>query len=332
VVSERQRRGLQAAASGCLLAMSASGLASEPARYELDYSAEAACPSLAAFEQLVQAQLAEFGDASRTIQARAIVRFRSSPAGAVGRFDLERQDGSRSSRQLESTSCEEAATALAFVLALALGGREAAPAGSASQPPLEAQLAPEPPAPTADRPRTAADVAPVRASWHWRFGVGVQLGARSGVGPSVTPVGGGVIALRIAFLRAQPITYSDDAGTSSFKWLAGRVEGCLWSARFFAALSASPCLTSQVGRLTVTGEPEALPGAAGGSAAKLWLEAGGALRLELRVVKSLSIEAQGEALVPFTRYRFAFDRPDTLVYQVPPLAAGAFLGLAAHFP
>lgn len=330
-----------------MLAVSAVGWAGEPARYELEYSAETACPERAAFEQLVQAQLAEFGDASRTIQARAIVQFRSSPAGAVGRFELERQDGSRSSRQLESASCEEAATALAFVLALALGGREAnaaAAPGSASQPPLEAPLAPEPSAPIADRPPTAAAVARVRAAWRWRFGVGVQLGARSGVGPSFTPVGGGVIALRgdhqgpwdlalrMAFLRGQPITHADDAGTSSFKWLAGRVEGCVWSARFFAALTVTPCLASNVGQLTVAGAPEALPGAAGGSAAKLWLEAGGALRLELQIVKSLSIEAQAEALVPFTRYRFAFDRPDTLVYRVPRLAAGVFFGLAAQFP
>jgi hypothetical protein len=261
----------------------------------------------------------------------------------AGRFELVRPDGSRSSRELASASCDEAATALAFVLALALSGRATSDEGSIpGQPPLEARPEVAPAASASDRQHPGTDSNDrLGSSWRWRVGLGVQLGARSGVGPRFTPVEAAVLAIRgqdrqlgvrVAFLRGQPITHSDAAGDSTFKWLAGRVEGCFWSAALSHAVTATPCLSTHVGQLTVVGAPEPLPGARGRRAAGLWLEAGGALRLELRLVEALALEVQGEALMPLTRYRFAFDRPDTAVYRVPPLAAYASFGLVAHFP
>lgn len=330
------------------LVVSASCWAGEPQRYELEYTAEVPCPDRRAFEQLLQTQLTESGDASAVIQARAIVRLSRSAAGMVGRFDLVRQDGSRSSRELESASCDEAATALAFVLALALSGREppSDADSNASQPPAPDPLVARPSAPVVGRHQPAYDPDQRQASSarRWRFGLGVQLGARSGVGPRFTPVEAAVVgfrsnpphpwylSLRIAFLRGQPLTHSDAAGDSTFEWLAGRVEGCFWSATLTRVLTATPCVATHVGQLTVVGAPKPLPGAAGGRASALWLEAGGGVRFELELMKALSLELQGEALVPLTRYRFAFDRPDTDVYRVPPLAAYALFGLVAHFP
>jgi hypothetical protein len=265
----------------------------------------------------------------------------------AGRFELVRPDGSHSSRELESPSCDEAATALAFVLALALSGRATSDAGSIpGQPPSEARPEVAPATRASDRQHsgTGTNQGQLSNPWRWRVGLGVQLGARSGVGPRFTPVEAAVLAMRgqdrrpwqvgvrIAFLRGQPITHSDAAGDSTFKWLAARVEGCFWSAALSRALTATPCLSTHVGQLTVVGAPEPLPGATGRRAAGLWLEAGGAVRLELQLVKALSLEMQGEALLPLTRYRFAFDRPDTDVYRVPPLAAYASFGLVAHFP
>jgi hypothetical protein len=330
-----------------VLLLSARSWAHEPHPVELEYAADAPCPDRQAFERLVQGHLAESGAASATIQARASVGFRPSAAGVIGRFDLVRPDGSRSSRELESASCDEAATALAFVLALALSGRGAPDADSSpSQPPTVAPLGVAPSAPAAVRspPETEPDQGQISSPWRWRFGVGVQLGARSGVGPRVTPVEAAVLALRathsrswdlgvrIAFLRGQPIAHSDPAGDSTFRWLAGRVEGCLGSAALSRDLRVIPCVSSHVGQLTVVGTPEPLPGATGRRAAGLWLEAGGSVRLELQLVEGLFLEMRGEGLVPLTRYRFAFDRPDTNVYRVPPLAAYAGFGLVAYFP
>lgn len=334
-------------AAACVLAVSGTCWADEPARYELDYVAEPPCPSRADFERMVESQLVEFGDISRTIQARAAVRFRRSEVGTVGRFELEREDGTRSSRELVSASCEQAANALAFVLALALGGREIAEdtTSAGASPAPEAEPSAPPSGPILLQPRAGADVAPARfrPAWRWRFDGGVQLGARSGVGPSWTAVEAGFLGLRgehqarwgtrlrLGVLRGQPIRHSDRAGATTFEWLAGRVEGCA-SRLLFEAFTVAPCLASHIGQLTAIGDPEALPGASGDRVANLWLEAGSALRLEWHVIPALSIELHGEALLPLTRYRFAFDGPDTPVYRIPSVAAGAYLGLAAHFP
>jgi hypothetical protein len=333
--------------AACVLAVSSTGWASGPARYELDYAADPSCPSRADFEELVEAQLAEFGDSAATIQARAVVRFRHSESGVVGQFSLERQNGAQSSRELQSKSCEQAASALAFVLALALGGREASPVDeSVVALRLPETAAPEPPSlPTRTRPRAEADSAPelARPVWRWRFDGGVQMGARSGLGPSWTLVETGFLGLRaeqegrwgtrlrLAVLRGQPIRHADLAGATTFKWLAGRVEGCA-SRVLFRPITVAPCLASHIGQFTAIGEPEALPGASGERVASVWVEAVLALRFEWLVLQGLSVEAHGEALMPLTRYRFAFDRPDTPVYRVPGAAAAAFLGLAAHFP
>ena len=215
-----------------------------------------------------------------------------------------------------------------------------------SRSPVEALPVAAPSPPAADRGRSDSprDGGATGTSWRWRFGVGVQLGARSGVGPSPTAVEAGFLAvgaqhlrpwdlgLRIAFLRGQPITHSDRAGDSSFKWLAGRAEGFFWSVVPFDAVTITPCLLTHFGQITVVGAPEALPGATGRQAARLWLDVGGAVRVAMRLLEGLSLEAQGEALAPLIRYRFAFDRPDTDVYRVPRLGAGAYLGLVAHFP
>jgi hypothetical protein len=329
-----------------VLLLSAPARAHGAQRWTLEYAAEASCPDRQAFEQLVQTQLAESGAASATIRARVGVGFRRSGAGMIGRFDLVRPDGSRSSRELESASCDEAATALAFVLALALSGRGAADVDSSpGQPPAVTPLGTVPSVPVADRPVvTEPAQGRIGSPWRWRFGVGVQLGARSGVGPRWTPVEAAVLALRgqhshswdvglrIGFLRGQPISHSDPAGDSSFRWLAGRVEACLGGAALSRSLRVMPCLSTHMGQLTVVGAPQPLPGAEGRSATGLWLEAGGALRLELQLVEGLFLEMQGEALAPLTRYRFAFDRPDTNVYRVPPLAAYGGFGLVTHFP
>jgi hypothetical protein len=77
-----------------------------------------------------------------------------------------------------------------------------------------------------------------------------------------------------------------------------------------------------------SGDPEL---GRGREAAKLWADAALTARLELRLWRVLALETQAELLFPLTPYRFAFDSPDTPVYQVPRVAAAAFVGLAVHF-
>lgn len=317
--------------------------AEAPLAYDLEYVADAECPDRTAFERLVQSQLLESREAALTERARARVLLFRDAERVIARLELERDNGSRYVRELSTDSCDAAAPALAFVLAYALGGGDA-----------ESALVPEITTPSSapyalTRPSNAAvapllrPVEPEPSKTPWRFGVAASLGARTGLGPIWTPVESGSVELaretegpwtlgfRASLLRGVPITRLDRSGSSYFSWLAGRVDACPGKLRFRPWFWALPCLGMHVGRLGAVGEPAFLRGSAGRHADELWLDVAGALRVELLLLRVLTIHAQGDLIVPLTPYRFAFDHPDTSVYQVPGLALAGFVGLAAHF-
>ena len=91
------------------------------------------------------------------------------------------------------------------------------------------------------------------------------------------------------------------------------------------------CAGMDVGRSLATGQPAPANGVSQRSS-QVWLDGFAASRLELRVARWLSLQAQAELVVPFTRYQYAFDNPDTLVYGVPPVAGAAFAGIEVRFP
>jgi hypothetical protein len=293
----------------------------------------------------VQTQLAEAREEKPVTRARASVSMHQDAVGANGRFELTRDDGTRYVRELGGASCDEAAQALAFVLAYALGGGDPE---HAPLPEIPAQPAPAPPVdtpaptPAATAP-TRAPVAVAKRST-WQLGAFVQLGARSGLGPIWTPVESGLLelrrsragvlapVLRVAAVRAEPITRIDRAGSTDFSWLAARVEACPLQLSLAEPLTLLPCLGVHLGQIVAVGAPRDAAGAAGRRAEQLWADAAGAIRLELSVLRVLQIEAQTEVVVPFTPYRFAFDNPDTSVYQVPDWAFAGFVGLGVHFP
>lgn len=300
---------------------------------------------------LVQAQLDEAHEPTPQARAHASVSLRSQAAGASASFELSREDGTRYGRELAGESCDAAAQGLAFVLAYALGGGDPA---NAPLPEISARNAPAEPAPEAPNKApqpvsTKLQSSPLAAAFEprasrWRLGLGVQLGARTGLGPIWTPVesalldvrlsGDSVVApaLRAAVVHAEPITRIDRVGSTEFSWLAARLEGCPLQLPLLAQLQLLPCLGTHAGRIVAVGQPSGAAAATGRRSQQLWLDVLGALRLELSLFRVLSLEAQGELLVPLTPYGFAFDNPDTPVYQVPRVAFAGFVGLGAHFP
>lgn len=319
---------------------------SQPVTYYLAYVADAGCPDQATFAARVQAQLVEVRETTPG-RARATVTLRNDSASpsASGSLELTRDDGTRYLRELSAESCDAAAQGLAFVLAYALGGGdlETAPA----QPFAAENAAPSPsePAPAPAREEPAAAPAPVPADRRsaWRYGLSAQLGVRTGLGPIWTLVESGLVdvrrtgsgwwapVLRAGVARSEPIVRIDRVGSTELSWLAGRVEGCPIQVRLVGTLQLLPCVGAHLGQITAAGKPSRGDGS-GRVAEQLWLDAVGAVRLELWLWRVLSLEVQGEGLVPLTPYTFAFDRPDTLVYQVPGLAFAGFVGLGVHFP
>jgi hypothetical protein len=178
----------------------------------------------------------------------------------------------------------------------------------------------------------------------WRYGFAAQLGVRTGLGPTWTVAEVGVLdvrrsggkawapVLRAGIARAEPITRIERVGSTELSWLAARVEGCPLQLRLVATLQLVPCVGAHVGQLSATGQPSVGSSGQGRVAKNLWFDAVAAARLELGLWDVLSLEAQGDMLFPLTQYRFAFDHPDTAVYQVPGLAFAGFVGLAVHFP
>ncbi|HKY38715.1 MAG TPA: hypothetical protein VJN18_22385 [Polyangiaceae bacterium] len=324
-----------------LVCLRASRCLAEVAGYELEYAADAACPTRAQFAGLVDYYLE--GEAPGS-DAQAHVSLRGSSAGVEGIFTLQRADGSSYTRKLEAATCQEVTPALAFVLAYALAGRHSEPP-SRSDPVLpepattqrEVAAPPRLAAPEPDR-----ESAP-RAGSDWRFGGGVAFGVRSGLGPSWTPIEVARVAVRrerkddslvlavVASVLRDQTTKSEHRGTTSFAWLAGRLDFCPLRLELTTELGLLPCAGTHVGRLLATGEPATASGARGRKVSKLWADATLTARLELRLWRMLALETQAELVFPLTPYRFAFDNPDTTVYRVPSVAAAAFVGLGVHF-
>jgi len=329
-----------------VLALARPGRAQQPPTYELDYVADAGCPGRDVFAARVQAQLAEAGETTPGAPAHASVRLHRDATGATGSLELRRDDGTRHARELSAESCDAAAQGLAFVLAYALGGGEPeqTPA-SQSHGQIATDVTPPPP-PT--RLPIAAPVASAtphkRASSTWHYGLAAELGARTGLGPHWTLIELAELELRrtgqdsleprvrAGFAHGEPVTQLERVGSTRFSWLAARVEGCPVQLRVIGTLEWLACVGAHLGRLSAVGRPRSGVGGEGRSADQVWADVLGGSRLGLGLLRVLVLEARGEVVVPLTQYRFAFDNPDTSVYQVPGVAFAGFVGLGVYFP
>lgn len=316
------------------------------------YSADASCPDLDGFSELVRQRLRAAGSDIATLAMPQIeIDLREAGPDFRGRLALRRADASRYEREVSGASCSEVANALAFVLALALVADEGPPesplpsgvAAAAQPPPREVPTVSPPAARRDGRPPSPRPAAARRQS-ALSLAAGVQLGTRTGLAPrwlvleaaffevrrTTNKVWGPT--LRGGFVNAASVSRSSLGGTTDFGWWSGRLEACPLRVRLLAPLELVPCAGMHLGRLRVSGHPVTEPAGSGRTSAQWWVEGLGTLRVEFAAARWLSVQAQAELLVPFTQYRFAFDAPDTPVYQVPSLAAGGFVGLAARFP
>ena len=317
---------------------------------DLRYEADATCPDQAAFSALLREKLTATGaDAANATSPRIALSLRATSSGFVGQLDLQRADSSQYERAVNGVSCAEVANALAFVLALALGTKdppaapaEATPAQTPATP--EAATLPAPAAPAAPPVLVASPRLPEppgqRRRSPWRFGGGIQLGARAGLAPSWLLVESAFVearrvttspfafALRAGFENAASSTVRDNNGTTDFSWWAGELEGCPAQLRLLQRLALRPCAGLHVGRLRASGHPTA---GVARVQSKLWGDALAGLRLELALLPWLSLDLHAPMLLPFTPYQFVFN-PNAPVYQVPRIASAGFLGLAGHFP
>src|SRR5882724_4324372 len=92
----------------------------------LEYDADATCPDQDAFSALVLEKLAANGvEESSSARPQIAAHIHAASSGFVGQLALRRSDASNYAREVTGDSCPEVANALAFVLALALGAKDA---------------------------------------------------------------------------------------------------------------------------------------------------------------------------------------------------------------
>jgi hypothetical protein len=272
----------------------------EPIRFS--YAAPSDCPSeadvIARLAERAHVQRVEPGGAPSRMFAIEIAK---DPAGYRGALSV---DGS--ARDVTAATCDEVVGALVLVAALAV--QERAPAPRAIAPP-----APPPPAPV---------IAP-----RWRFAAGAGVARYSGMTPSArvgVPVyvdaRRGASELRATF----DATASDDGAIATFRWTAGRIEGCPY-ALTLGRVDLAPCAGVQVGALS--GKGTAVDQAA--SDTRLWLapEAVGRVRLH---VGPAAAEVEAAAAAPLERDRYYF-APANTVHQVPSVVFEIGASVAIEF-
>jgi hypothetical protein len=320
-----------------VMCLAKTSFASGESPLQLDYREEMSCPDRAAFLELLQGRTPKSNMAGAA-GARATVRLSRDASGFVGRLDLERPDGTTYQRDVGGTTCSEVANALSFVLALALGAKDPGQAEPTAAAPPAAASAPVPPAaaPLAVRAVPSSEPSP-RSKSLWRLGVGTQFGVRSGLAPNWTTLEAGFVearrlsatpftlSLRGSIERAQTVT----TVVSDFSWTAGQLEACPARLRVFDPVTLVPCVAGHAGVLRAVGHPA---DGQGRTQSKVWLDGLADLRLEARLLRGLSLQLQGELIVPFTAYDFRFDGSGAAVYKVANIAAASLLGLAAQFP
>lgn len=293
------------------------------------------------------------------------MRARITKRAGVSSAHLEIGEGpERTTREIEGTSCDEVVSALGLVIALAVDPRaetarkrpkapppEPSPAPLEAPPPLTQPRAPEPPPlqapwmppPSSRSPReidaasgTLYRPAPPEPRW--------AVGARASVAMAVTPralVGGGLeaqralaarwdAALRFALEFAGTGSFDVGPGGAAFVRVIGRVDACALTLRPARRLSLAPCLSAEAGALRGEGilrgalknvSADTVPWAGVGILPRVTIELG-----------ALVVEAQGGPVFPLVRRSFWFERPDHLVYDVPPLTGALSLGASLRFP
>lgn len=335
----------------------------EPIR--LTYVAAAGCPDEAYFEARVQARTPRARFAQDDEDARRFdVALEADPRWS-GVVTVRGAEGVIGRRHVRAPTCEEAADALALIVALAVDPRAALsvdppaipgpPAAQSSTPvappPATAPLAGTPPEPSppasaaeevgADAGATdAARALPAGPRPHAAavggFFAGADFVASQGVAPDVlfaaSPYAGWRGAPGDAFEASVRAAFVR-AGTGALDVPPGTATFTLTAGRLDAcasvpakgALRAAACARLEAGELEVAGGAIDLSQ----TARRFWLAAGPVLRPEWAFVEPFFVEAEGALLLRATIDHFFF-LPQTNVYQVPLIGLSGGVGIGVR--
>lgn len=233
--------------------------AHEPERVRLTYEAVEGCPSEAVFSAEIRARIRRpvtFTDEASARQIR--VRIPERGERVQGELEIVEPDGQRSTRAIAAATCDEVASGLALVVALALDPN----ANTDPLTPAERDPEPVPPpaAPAddaAETPRSVRRLVPFiglnggLGAGHGpvaRGAAGVLLGARYETGSIVSP------ALYLAPSWAKTGVTGPAYDRAVFSWTTLRADACPLRLPARSAFALLPCAAAETGQVSAKGD------------------------------------------------------------------------------
>ncbi|MET0791473.1 MAG: hypothetical protein ABW061_08120 [Polyangiaceae bacterium] len=339
--------GLLSSFAGAQAPRAAAPVARQEEHVRVSYRAPSACPTEAEFLERVRsrvrrARFAEVGAPAHEFEIT--VSKVDGDADFVGRLEFADTDGQRVARSLQGTVCDELASGLALITALALDDRTAeAPPDATSPPP-----SPPPAAPSAP-PKNPEPKAPPRLPEPpslrppKRGGLRVELGVTAGVLSWVTAsaapqfglyaelgsrVSGWSVRLS-AFDARRSKNVPEGSADFTADWL--RLELCPVTVALGGHFSLIPCLGFDGGQLRASAQQTDTL-IANPYDDTLWLSGVALARLSWEYRERLVLGLDGELGVPFSRPSYTFEKPDRTVLEVPKIGLGAKFGIGVRFP
>jgi len=306
--------------------------------FRLEYWADGRCPDGAEFARQIQTRaprlrLAEADEPALGFYAELVER----GGAATGRLTARSPDGREVVREVRGPTCDDVATALALIAALAADPSqpvEDVPARPA------ARVAPG----GAAQPRTEHATVPPLApepdpSHRWTFGIGGGVGFDSTIAPNPSyclgiafdaegyPGSAWRPLLSLSLLRAVSASTKTPGGTVSFDWVGFRLAACPARWPEETPLFVRPCGFLDAGLLG--GDVQL--GTSSQAQTKNWLAAGGFLRTEALVGEVVSFQLDAGVTVPLTQLSFAAGDGQPIAFQVPKSGILGRIGLSYRF-
>jgi hypothetical protein len=332
------------------------GSASAQEGVRFRYSAPPECPSEQQFRELVQSRLLGGPSANESAwtasEGAVSVEVRLDPAHQRATLLLEEPNAAPVERFIAGDSCEELASGLAMITALAFGTARESSAAIAAIPTPEPSAASSPPA----RPPPAAPIAATptptegagsdatssgKHSTPLTIGVGAGAWLNTWSAPSVmwggdlfvrvAPKARQTWSLRVAALYGVDSSYVGDR-LAQFRFVGGRAEGCPLAQGYFRQrLVGEACLALEMGALHGRGQTASalLEGSSDMVFAATALLTG---RIRGQLGERFFVEGQGDVGVPLVHHEFVFEEPRERIFQTPTVGFSARFGLGVHFP
>jgi len=319
---------------------------SEPVR--VTYAAPEICPTEEVFLERVRsrtrrATFAEPGELARSFDVR-ILRAQGNDE-LLGQLEFVDLDGNRAVRSLRGSACEQVASSLALITALAIDDRMAeAPADDSNS-----LLSATPAAASEPHPKNPEQVAPSRPpepparapkANYLRWELGGNIGALTWTTSRASPAFGVYAELGSARpawsarLSAFDSRSSSGEGTQRAEFVTNwlRLEACPATIGLGRQFSLSPCVAFDAGRLQA--EAPSAPGSTGPQNIA-WAAAVALARISWLFRERLSLGLDTELGVPLVRHSFRFVNEDNslqLVGEVPKIGVGVKFGVGVRFP